>query len=69
MVIVVACLAWVSVQVYRYFRPRAGGKACGGSCCDSAAKQPEMGNGGRSAGQVMMISSDDLRARVKARKG
>jgi hypothetical protein len=70
LLIVLACAGWLGVQVYRFFRPKPGGKMCGAGCCDGEEKKPAAaaseGNGG---GHVMMISSDDLRARIKARKG
>jgi hypothetical protein len=67
LLIVLACAAWLGLQVYRFFRPKPGGKACG-SCCDAGAqKKPAAAATG--GPHVMMISSDDLRARVKARKG
>jgi len=28
--IVLACAAWLGVQAYRFFSPKAGGKLCGG---------------------------------------
>ena len=74
LLIILACVGYVGLQVYRFFRPKPG-KACG-SCCDAGKKPVAAGAGnvGAAAGaprgeRVMMISSDDLRARVKARKG
>jgi hypothetical protein len=63
--IVLACAGWLGVQAYRFFRPRPGGKLCGGNCCDGEEKP--LAAAGRE--QVTMISSDDLRARIKARQG
>jgi hypothetical protein len=60
------CVSWLAYQAYRYFRPKPGGKLCGGNCCDGPAAPPPPGSS--SAQRVMMISSDDLRARLKARK-
>ena len=62
--LVLACAAWLGVQGYRFFRPKPGGKLCGGGCCDGEEKKPASTGGER----VMMISSDDLRARIKARQ-
>jgi len=63
--IVLACAAWLGVQAYRFFSPKAGGKLCGGNCCDGEEKP--VATAGRE--QMTMISSDDLRARIKARQG
>ena len=70
--IVSACMVWLAVQGYRFLRPKAGGKKCAGGCCDgdvmktsvplSAAK-----DSAPAAPRTVMISSDDLRARLKAR--
>jgi hypothetical protein len=64
--IVAACATWLGWQGVRYFRPKPGGKLCGGNCCDGEAKPAKTEPRGE---RVMMISSDDLRARVAARKG
>jgi hypothetical protein len=60
--IVAGGVAFLAYQGFRFFKPRKGGKACGGSCCDQAAPEPPP------AGRTQMIASDDLRARVKARQ-
>ncbi|HUO08708.1 MAG TPA: hypothetical protein VM008_10440 [Phycisphaerae bacterium] len=67
--VVAACGLWMAWQGYRCFRPRPGAKLCGGNCCDGEAKGVESKPGGAKGERVMMISSDDLRARVAARKG
>ena len=64
--IVAACALWLARQAYRYLYPRPGGKTCGGGCCDGNAKAPA--SSAQPGERVMMISSDDLRARLKARK-
>jgi hypothetical protein len=64
--IVAACGAWLSFQAYRFLRPKPGGKACAGGCCDGheQKKAPATAAGPG----TMMISSDDLRSRLAARK-
>jgi hypothetical protein len=57
------CTLWLGLQMWRYVRPKPGGKACAGGCCDGEAKKPTPGP------RTLMISSDDLRARLQARKG
>jgi len=64
-ILVLACAAWLGILAFRFFRPRPNGKLCGGGCCDAQAPTPAPTSGER----VIMISSDDLRARVKARQG
>jgi hypothetical protein len=60
--VVAACVLWLGYQGYCYFKPKAG-KICGGGCCDGEARPPE------TPGQrTMMISSDDLRHRLRARR-
>jgi len=68
--IVTACGLWLIVQGWRFLRPKPGGKACGGGCCDGEAKPPLAGavSGAAPKERTVMILSDDLRARVKARK-
>jgi hypothetical protein len=62
--ILLACGTYLAFQAYRYLRPKPGGKACGGGCCDGEeAKTPQS-----TTAKTIMISSDDLRARLKARK-
>ena len=63
--VVAACGLWLGWQGYRYFKPKPGGKLCGGNCCDGDATPAKTEPRGE---RVMMISSDDLRARVAARK-
>lgn len=66
------CAAWLGRQVYRFFVPRAGGKVCGGNCCSGGdAPAPRSSGAGSAAAEkpLVMISSDDLRARLKARRG
>ena len=64
--IVVASAGWLGWQVYRYLRPAPGGKGCAGGCCDGQEAKPAQNP---TAPRTMMISSDDLRARLKARDG
>jgi hypothetical protein len=61
---VLACVGWLGVLGYRFFKPKPGGKACGGGCCDGETPKQSTSTQGR----TMMISSDDLRTRLKARK-
>ena len=63
--VVAASAMWLGLQGYRYLRPKPGGKLCGGNCCDGDAPPAKTEPRGE---RVMMISSDDLRARVAARK-
>ena len=62
--LVVACAGFLSYQAYRYFKPKPGNKICAGGCCDGEAPKPAAQTGPR----TVMISSDDLRNRLKARK-
>jgi hypothetical protein len=65
--VVVACAMFLAYQAFRYFKPKAGSnKLCAGGCCDGAAAQPAASSPG--ASRTIMISSDDLRNRIKARK-
>ena len=48
-------------------KPKAGGKGCAGGCCDGQEK-PAVAPTSSGNIRTMMISSDDLRARVAARK-
>jgi hypothetical protein len=66
--IVAACVAWLGVLAYRYFRPKPGGKACAGGCCDAGPK-PANEEEAPARARTQMISSGDLRARLKARRG
>ena len=62
--LVVVCAAWLGYYVYRFVKPRAGG--CGGSCgCGSKLETGAK----KEAGQTVFFRSDDLVARLKARKG
>ena len=63
--IVAACGVWLGWQAFRYLRPKAGGKMCAGGCCDGEEKKSAVAGASRG---TMMISSDDIRARLKARK-
>jgi hypothetical protein len=63
--VVMASGAWLSLQAYRFVRPRPGGKACAGGCCDGQ-DQPKVARD--DSRRTMMISSDDLRSRLAARK-
>ena len=63
--IVGACVVWLGFYCYRYFRPKAGG-GCAGGCC-GGQDEPVKEDAG--APPVQMISSDDMRARLKARRG
>jgi hypothetical protein len=65
--IVAACVAWLAVMAWRYLRPKPDGKACAGGCCDAADKRPAS-ESTSSAPRIQMISSDDLRNRLAARK-
>jgi hypothetical protein len=71
--IVVAAVGYLGWQVYRFFVPRVvAGRACGGSCCSH--REPETpkvaaGAGAARGGRMQMITSDSLRARIKARQG
>ncbi len=60
------CVVWLGVFSYRYFRPKAG-KGCAGGCC-GGSEEPAKGNAAQ-APRVQMISSNDMRARLKARRG
>ena len=66
--IVAACVLWLGVLVFRYFRPQPGGKACAGGCCDGQEKLPAPDSPAPAA-RTQMVSSEDLRARLKARHG
>ena len=65
-VIVGACAVWLGVLAWRFVRPKAGGKGCAGGCCDGPEK-PAVGKGAGGT-RTMMVMSDDLRARLKARQ-
>ena len=65
--IVAACIAWLAVMAYRYLRPKPGGKACAGGCCDGTEKST-LQSAAPAAPRTQMISSDDLRARLAARQ-
>jgi len=64
--IVSLCALWLGYQAWRYFRPKPNGKLCAGGCCDGEEKKPAAVPPGP---RTVMISSDDLRARIQARKG
>ena len=66
--IVAACLAWLAVLAYRHFRPKPGSKACPGGCCVSHQK-PATEDQPPQRPRTLMISSENLRARLKARHG
>jgi hypothetical protein len=66
-VIVGACVAWLGILGYRFFRPKAGGNACRGGCCAGADKPVK--EDGATTARMQMISSQDMRARLKARRG
>jgi hypothetical protein len=64
---VTAAAAYLGWQVYRFFAPRLiPGKACGGSCCSH--REPEPAAATPPAPRTQMITSDSLRARIKARQ-
>jgi hypothetical protein len=63
LLIVTGCLAWLGFQAWRFFRPKAG-KACGGGCCSGEPNRKSPAAGA----PVMMVSSEDLRTRIAARK-
>jgi hypothetical protein len=69
-VIVTACAGWLGWQGFRYLKPKPGGKACAGGCCDGEEKPVASARPATASGApTLMISSDDLRARIAARKG
>ncbi len=59
------CGAWLGLQAFRYLRPKAGAGKCAGGCCEG---EPEKTQAGATGGRLIMISSDDMRARLAARK-
>lgn len=67
--VVAACLAWAGWQLWRFVSPRKGGGCAGGCGCGAENMKhkteniKQEGTGER----VMMVRSDDLRARLKAR--
>jgi len=68
--IVTVCAGWLGWQAFRYVRPKPGAKGCAGGCC-AGEEKPAAAAANASAtagGRTMMISSDDLRARIAARK-
>jgi hypothetical protein len=66
--IVAGSAAWLGWQAFRYFRPKAGGRACAGGCCDGEEKPAVRTASAAPGTRTMMITSDDLRARIAARK-
>jgi hypothetical protein len=62
-VLVTACFLWLAYMGYRYLRPKPGSSACRGGCCDMSSESPPPSSPGR----TQMVSSDDLRTRLKAR--
>jgi len=62
--LIAGCCLWLGLQAFRFLRPRPGQKACAGGCCDGQEPKPAAATGPR----TMMISSDDLRTRLAARK-
>jgi hypothetical protein len=66
--IVAACVVWLGVLGYRYFRPKPGATGCPGGCCGGEEKKPDPEQEAP-APRMQMISSDDMRARLKARQG
>ena len=68
--LVAGCAGWLGVMGYRYLRPKPGGKACAGGCgCENQEKSASASTAaGAGTGRTLMISSDDLRARVAARQ-
>jgi hypothetical protein len=63
---VAAAVAYLGWQVYRFFAPRIiAGRACGGSCCSHREPEPAQA---APAPRTQMITSDSLRARIKARQ-
>jgi hypothetical protein len=63
--LVAACGLWLGYQGYRHFKPKASGGFCAGGCCAGEAKRSTDGAAGQ---RTMMVSAEDLRNRVKARK-
>ena len=64
---VAACALWLGYYVYRFFHPRSG-RTCGGGCCDAGNKPATKESAGSEKSQSVFFSSDDLVARIKARK-
>jgi hypothetical protein len=64
--VVGACLAWAGWQLWRFVSPRKGGGCAGGCGCGKENAKDETRNA-KQGERVMMVRSDDLRARVKAR--
>jgi hypothetical protein len=63
--IVGACMVWLGFFSYRYFRPKAG-KGCAGGCCGGSEEPAK--DDTAAAPRIQMISSDEMRARLKARR-
>jgi hypothetical protein len=68
--ILLAAAVWLAWHAYRFIKPRtAGGGGCGGSCgCghETAGTAPPAADATK--GQTVFLPSDDLIARLKARK-
>jgi hypothetical protein len=64
--IIAAAAAWLGLYAWRFLHPKKG-RACGGNCCDTGTAEKKPAE--KPAGQTVFFSSDDLVARVKARKG
>jgi hypothetical protein len=64
--VVLACAAWLGIYAWRFFKPKKG-RACGGNCCDGGAAEKKPAE--PAAGQTVFFRSEDLVARIKARKG
>jgi hypothetical protein len=62
-ILVAACFLWLAYLGYRYLRPKPNSSACPGGCCGTSP-DPQSPPPSR----TQMVSSDDLRARLKARK-
>ena len=68
--LVAACLIWLGLYVYRFFSPKKGAGCAGG--CGCGHENPSTNAEPRPTAhepRTTMVSSDDLRNRLKARRG
>ncbi len=63
--LVAACLIWLGLYVYRFFSPKKGAGCAGGCGCGHETEPQPTAPEPR----ITMVSSDDLRNRLKARRG
>ena len=66
--IVAMAAAWIARHIWRFWHPPK--KGCAGSCCSHGSgtgPEPEAAIPPKAGGEVMILSND-LRARVKARR-